>query len=173
MWTTSTRPVLDKSTVAIGFYVPAETMFQAEFPRELFDRHLKAGGRAAVLSLSRSFGSFRQAAKDSVPFMRQLWDERELKARKTVDAAGTQVIMLSDKAAFMDAMKPVYARFADSPKLKDLVFGRVIARPSRQLPSAPTAGSSFPPRLTRRCGSSILRMRARCGLSIWAALPPR
>ena len=63
----------------------------------------------------------RKAAKDSVPYMRKLWEEREVKSRKTVEAAGVQVITLPDKKEFVDAMKPVYARFADTPKLKDLV----------------------------------------------------
>ena len=30
----------------------------------------------------------RTAAKESVPYMRKLWDEREAKARKTVEAGG-------------------------------------------------------------------------------------
>jgi len=66
-------------------------------------------------------GMIRKAAKDSVPYMRKLWEEREVKSRKTVEAAGVQVITLPDKQEFVDAMKPVYARFADTPKLKDLV----------------------------------------------------
>ena len=63
----------------------------------------------------------RKAAKDSVPYMRQLWDEREVKSRKIVEAAGTQVVTLANKQEFIDAMAPVYAKFADTPKLKDLV----------------------------------------------------
>ncbi|HXF79754.1 MAG TPA: TRAP transporter substrate-binding protein [Usitatibacter sp.] len=63
----------------------------------------------------------RKAAKDSVPYMRKLWEEREVKSRKVVEAAGAKVITLADKQEFVDAMKPVYAKFADSPRLKDLV----------------------------------------------------
>ncbi|HEX4780066.1 MAG TPA: TRAP transporter substrate-binding protein [Usitatibacter sp.] len=63
----------------------------------------------------------RKAARDSVPYMRKLWEEREVKSRKVVEAAGVQVITLRDKKEFVDAMKPVYAKFADTPKLKDLV----------------------------------------------------
>jgi tripartite ATP-independent transporter DctP family solute receptor len=62
----------------------------------------------------------RQAAKDSVPYMRKLWDEREQKSRKSVEAAGVQVIQV-DKASFQVAMKPVYDRFITSASLKDLV----------------------------------------------------
>ena len=63
----------------------------------------------------------RKAAKDSVPYMRNLWDEREIRSRKFVEAAGTQVITLANKKEFIDAMTPVYAKFANTPKLKDLV----------------------------------------------------
>lgn len=63
----------------------------------------------------------RQAAKESVPYMRKLWDEREVKSRKAVEAAGSQVIAIVNRQEFIDAMKPVYARFASTPKLKDLV----------------------------------------------------
>ena len=63
----------------------------------------------------------RKAAKDSVPYMRNLWDEREIRSRKFVEAAGTQVITLANKKEFIDAMAPVYAKFANTPKLKDLV----------------------------------------------------
>jgi tripartite ATP-independent transporter DctP family solute receptor len=63
----------------------------------------------------------RQAAKESVPFMRKLWDEREVKSRKAVEAAGSQVITIANKQEFVDAMKPVYAKFASTPKLKELV----------------------------------------------------
>jgi tripartite ATP-independent transporter DctP family solute receptor len=63
----------------------------------------------------------RKAARESVPYMRKLWDERELKSRKTVEAAGAQVVAVNDRKEFMDAMKPVYARFASDAKLRDLV----------------------------------------------------
>ena len=63
----------------------------------------------------------RKAAKESVPHMRKLWDEREVKSRKIVEAAGSQVIAVKNKQEFIDAMKPVYARFANTPKLKDMV----------------------------------------------------
>jgi tripartite ATP-independent transporter DctP family solute receptor len=63
----------------------------------------------------------RKAAKASVPHMRKLWDEREEKSRKTVEAAGVQVVEIPNKQEFIDAMKPVYARFANDPKLQGLV----------------------------------------------------
>jgi len=65
--------------------------------------------------------AIRKAAKDSVPYMRKLWDEREVKSRKAVEAAGTQVITVANKQEFIDAMKPVYAKFANTPRLANLV----------------------------------------------------
>jgi tripartite ATP-independent transporter DctP family solute receptor len=63
----------------------------------------------------------RKTAKESVPVMRKLWDERELKARKAAEAAGVQVVAIGDRKAFVDAMAPVYAKYANTPKLQDLV----------------------------------------------------
>ena len=63
----------------------------------------------------------RQAAKDSVPYMRRLWDEREVKSRAVVEKAGIQAVQLANKKEFVDAMAPVYAKFASTPRLKDLV----------------------------------------------------
>jgi tripartite ATP-independent transporter DctP family solute receptor len=63
----------------------------------------------------------RKAAKDSVPYMRKLWDEREVKSRVIVEKAGIQTVRLANKKEFVDAMAPVYAKFASTPRLKDLV----------------------------------------------------
>lgn len=63
----------------------------------------------------------RKAAKESVPVMRKLWDEREQASRKTVEAAGVQVVTIANKQEFVDAMKPVYQKFAGDEKLQSLV----------------------------------------------------
>jgi tripartite ATP-independent transporter DctP family solute receptor len=63
----------------------------------------------------------RKAAKASVPFMRNLWDEREIRSRKYVESAGTKVITIANRQEFIDAMKPVYAKFANTPRLQELV----------------------------------------------------
>jgi tripartite ATP-independent transporter DctP family solute receptor len=63
----------------------------------------------------------RKTAKDSVPFMRKLWDEREAKSQKIAEDGGAQIVPIADKKSFIDAMAPVYTKFADTPKLKDLV----------------------------------------------------
>ena len=63
----------------------------------------------------------RAAAKESVPYMRQLWDEREAKSRAAVEAGGATIISDIDRQGFVDAAKPVYDKFAADPKLQDLI----------------------------------------------------
>lgn len=62
----------------------------------------------------------RQAAKESVVYMRKQWDEREEKSLKTVMAGGAQIVEV-DKASFQAAMKPVYDKFLKDPKLQNMV----------------------------------------------------
>ena len=64
--------------------------------------------------------AIRQAAKDSVPYMRKLWDEREAKSKAVAMAGGAQFIEV-DKPSFQKAMKPVYDKFIVDAKLKSLV----------------------------------------------------
>lgn len=63
----------------------------------------------------------RQAAKDSVPMMREMWQAREKASEDKVRAAGATVVTDIDKQPFIDAMKPVYEKHVTSDKLKDLV----------------------------------------------------
>lgn len=62
----------------------------------------------------------RDAAKESVVYMRKLWDEREEKSLATVKAGGAQIVDV-DKATFQAAMKPVYDKFLKDAKLQDMV----------------------------------------------------
>ncbi|MDX3924361.1 MAG: TRAP transporter substrate-binding protein [Shinella sp.] len=62
----------------------------------------------------------RQAAKDSVTKMRELWSAREKSSEEKVRAAGVNVVEV-DKEEFSAAMKPVYDRFVTDPKMKDLL----------------------------------------------------
>ncbi|MBC8129456.1 MAG: TRAP transporter substrate-binding protein [Rhizobiaceae bacterium] len=62
----------------------------------------------------------KQAAKDSVGKMRELWTAREAESEKVVRAAGVEVMDI-DKAPFEAAMAPVYERFAATDGLKSLV----------------------------------------------------
>jgi len=62
----------------------------------------------------------RQAAKDSVVKMRELWVAREKESEAKVRAGGGEIITV-DKAPFVAAMAPVYARFVTDDKTKSLV----------------------------------------------------
>ncbi|ARP88480.1 C4-dicarboxylate ABC transporter [Bordetella genomosp. 9] len=62
----------------------------------------------------------RDAAKESVPYMRKLWAEREDKSRQVVEKGGAQIVQV-DKASFQQAMAPVYAKFVTTPEMKELV----------------------------------------------------
>ena len=63
----------------------------------------------------------RQAAKDSIPVNRELWAARSGESEAKVRAAGVQVVEDVEKSQFSDAMAPVYAKHAGTPKLSDLV----------------------------------------------------
>ncbi|WP_299819247.1 TRAP transporter substrate-binding protein [uncultured Jannaschia sp.] len=63
----------------------------------------------------------RQAAKDSVPVMRELWAEREAESEQKVRDAGVEIVSDIDKTPFIEAMVPVYEKHVTSDKLKDLV----------------------------------------------------
>ena len=63
----------------------------------------------------------RQAAKESVPYMRDLWQQREQASEQQVLDAGVEVIRDIDKQPFIDAMDPVYEEHVTSPELRDLV----------------------------------------------------
>jgi tripartite ATP-independent transporter DctP family solute receptor len=98
---------------AATFYSLTEHSMAPEvlvFSKPIWDR-LKPEDQAMV----------RQAAKDSVPHMRKLWDEREAKSRQTVEAAGSKINQVEDRQAWADAMKPVYEKFASTPELQSLV----------------------------------------------------
>ena len=63
----------------------------------------------------------RKAAALSVPEMRRLWNERVAASKGKVMAAGNEVVEEVDKQPFIDAMQPVYERFASTPELADMV----------------------------------------------------
>lgn len=64
---------------------------------------------------------FRAAAKESVTFQRQKWDEQTAKAIDIVTKAGSQLVKDVNKAEFQNAMKPVYEKFMSTPDLQRLV----------------------------------------------------
>ena len=69
---------------------------------------------------------FRQSARESAELQRKLWAEREKKSEQIVRAAGAKIVELADKSAFINAMKPVYVRFAKDPLVKD-ILGKIQA----------------------------------------------
>ena len=62
----------------------------------------------------------RQAAKDSVVKMRELWAAREKSSEEKVRAGGVKVITVN-KDEFSAAMKPVYDKFVTDAKMKSLL----------------------------------------------------
>jgi TRAP-type C4-dicarboxylate transport system substrate-binding protein len=64
--------------------------------------------------------AIRQAAKESVPYMRKLWDAREEKSLATLKASGAQIIEIK-KAPFQAAMKPVYDKFVTDARMRELI----------------------------------------------------
>lgn len=62
----------------------------------------------------------RQAAAESVPFMRTLWDAREAASEEKLRAAGITIVEDVDMAAFQARVQPVWDRFLDTPALRRL-----------------------------------------------------
>ena len=62
----------------------------------------------------------RAAAKESVAFQRQKWDEQETKSLANVKAQGAEIVEV-DKKSFQAAMGPVYEKFMTTPEMKRLV----------------------------------------------------
>ncbi|GAB5378439.1 MAG: TRAP transporter substrate-binding protein [Acuticoccus sp.] len=64
----------------------------------------------------------KEAARESAEYQRELWAERAEASREKVMASGVKFNDIEDKAAFQDAMKPVYDKYlADNPDIKPLV----------------------------------------------------
>ena len=62
----------------------------------------------------------RAAAKESVAFQRQKWDEQEAKSLANVKAAGAEIVDV-DKTSFQAVMGPVYEKFMTTADMKRLV----------------------------------------------------
>lgn len=62
----------------------------------------------------------RAAAKESVAFERQKWDEQEAKSLASVKAQGAEIVEV-DKKSFQAVMGPVYEKFMTTPDMKRLV----------------------------------------------------
>ncbi|MEQ8748480.1 MAG: hypothetical protein RIC52_01785, partial [Amphiplicatus sp.] len=62
----------------------------------------------------------KSAAKQSVPYMRNLWDARVAESEARVRAAGVEVNEVDDKNAFAALMRPVWDRFLLSEEQQKL-----------------------------------------------------
>ena len=90
-------------------------------------RHVMAP-EILVMSLSRwrklsdaDQEMIRDAAKRSVPYMRELWDARVDGARARLLEAGIEVNEVDDLSAFQARMRPVWERFVTTPEHQELV----------------------------------------------------
>lgn len=64
----------------------------------------------------------KTAGKNSTDLQRKLWGEREAASMKIVIDGGVEVNEIADKAAFQEAMAPVYDKYlAANPEMTDLV----------------------------------------------------
>ena len=63
----------------------------------------------------------RQAARDSVSVMRDLWVAREQTSEARVREAGVEIITDIDKTPFIEAMVPVYEKYVTSAVLQQMV----------------------------------------------------
>jgi len=67
--------------------------------------------------------AIRKAAKESVPYYVKLWDAKEKESKAAVLKGGAKIIPTSEinHASFVQAEKPVWDQFANTPELKQLV----------------------------------------------------
>lgn len=63
----------------------------------------------------------RDAAKDSVPVMRRLWDDYEMSAERTVEKAGGKIVRDVDRKAFVDQLVPLYPSIIADARLQPLL----------------------------------------------------
>jgi tripartite ATP-independent transporter DctP family solute receptor len=74
--------------------------------------------------------AIRKAAKASVPYYVNLWEAKEKDARAAVVKGGAKIVPASevDRKSFVDAERPVWDKFANTPELKALVQEIVNAK---------------------------------------------
>lgn len=67
--------------------------------------------------------ALRQAAKASVPYYTNLWQAKEKEAKAAVIKGGAKIVEAKDidRKSFVEAEKPVWDKFANTPELKALV----------------------------------------------------
>jgi len=63
----------------------------------------------------------REAAKESVPFMRSLWDKRVEAAQAAISAANVKINDIPDLSLFSEKMRPVWDNYVVTQSQKRLV----------------------------------------------------
>ncbi|MEZ5946270.1 MAG: TRAP transporter substrate-binding protein [Hyphomonas sp.] len=61
----------------------------------------------------------RKCARDSVPYMRRIWDERTASAMQALSDQGVEIIR-PDRTAFAESVRPVWDKYLTTPKLRAL-----------------------------------------------------
>ena len=64
---------------------------------------------------------FRDAARKSSAYMRELWNGLEDRSRQQARAAGTTIISDFDRTPFEQAMNTIYAKTVTDPALRELI----------------------------------------------------
>jgi tripartite ATP-independent transporter DctP family solute receptor len=74
--------------------------------------------------------AIRKAAKDSVAYYVSLWEAKEKEAKAAVIKGGAKIVPFTeiDRKSFVEAEKPVWDKFANTPELKALVQEIVNAK---------------------------------------------
>lgn len=74
--------------------------------------------------------AIRKAAKASVPFYVKLWEAKEKDAKAAVLKNGAKIVPASeiDRKGFVEAEKPVWEKYANTPELKALVQDIISAK---------------------------------------------
>jgi TRAP-type C4-dicarboxylate transport system substrate-binding protein len=63
----------------------------------------------------------RDAARDSVPIMRRLWDDYEVSAERTAEKAGATIVRDVDRKAFANQLVPLYPSIIEDYRLRSMV----------------------------------------------------
>jgi tripartite ATP-independent transporter DctP family solute receptor len=114
------------SYASTGHYraAPYYTVTEHTMAPEVLVMSLKAWGSLAP----EDQAVFRQAARESAQFMRDLWRRWEDNSRQEAERSGVTVVTQIDRKPFEAAMTGLYERVVTDPKLKDLV-DRIRATP--------------------------------------------
>ncbi len=61
----------------------------------------------------------KQAAKESTPVMRELWQAQEKASEEKIRASGVEIVTDIDKTPFIEAMVPVYEKYVTDDKAQE------------------------------------------------------